>query len=467
MSASPHKPASPEVDLEATAELPLMDFETASDGATDTFLALPVPEEMPDLAESLRDVESHLQRKTERVRELEGERTAALLAAENLTRRLVAAEQALVQTRSALEAGNSELAATRARLVDQEQQVAGLRSDSSGQAASLRDQARDMEELRQRTARQEEALRHSQGFRGVLEALLADREHEIDTVEARHAARLAEQASHAASQLQDAAAREAALAAQLESLRTGSSARIAELEAQLDARSGELGTANQQLEAARRRELELATDVEAQRAEVERQLGELTALRANEEAAHTCLQQFQQQQDRIRALEGELSASHEHSAQLQSELSQAKDRIGQLESDMRANASMLGNLRQNMARLGREETGSRPVLKLVGGADPVPERFLVSEDEGSDVSYPLGRRSTLGRTPDNDIQIDASWISRRHAVILSSPQHCIIEDLDSMNGVLVNGRRVTRQLLRNGDVVMVGRSRFRYRDSAL
>ena len=127
-----------------------MDFETVSDGATDTFLALPAPEEMPDLAESLRDVESHLQRKAERVRELEGERAAALLAAEDLSRRLVAAEQALVETRSALEAGNSKLLAT---------------------------QSRDVEELRQRTARQEEALRHALGFRGVLEALLADREH--------------------------------------------------------------------------------------------------------------------------------------------------------------------------------------------------------------------------------------------------------------------------------------------------
>jgi chromosome segregation ATPase len=467
MSASPHKPANPEVDLEATAELPLMDFEAVADGATDTFLALPASEEMPDLAESLRDVESHLQRKTERVRELEAERAAALLAAEDLSSRLTAAEQALLEARGALEAGSSELAATRARLVDQEQQIASLRRDSSGQAVNLRDQARDMEELRQRTTRQEEALRHSQGFRGVLEALLADREQEIHTIETQHAARLAERASQAAAQLQDAGAREATLALQLESLRAGSSARIAELEAQLETQGGELASASQQLEAARRRELELAADIEARRAQAQRQLAELTDLRANEDAARTCLEQFQQQQNRIRALEGELSGAHEHSALLQRELEQAWNRIGDLESDVRANASLLGNLRLNMARLGREETGSRPLLKLVGATEAVPERFLVSEDEGNDVSYPLGRRSSLGRTPDNDIQIDASWISRRHAVILSSPQHCIIEDLNSMNGVLVNGRRVTRHLLRNGDLVVVGRSRFRYRDSPL
>ena len=79
-----------------------------------------------------------------------------------------------------------------------------------------------------------------------------------------------------------------------------------------------------------------------------------------------------------------------------------------------------------------------------------------------EVGQPLGRRTTIGRTSDNDIQIDAAFISRHHAVILGSAHNCIIEDLNSTNGVLVNGRRVNRQALRDGDNVTIGRTSFRY-----
>jgi pSer/pThr/pTyr-binding forkhead associated (FHA) protein len=107
----------------------------------------------------------------------------------------------------------------------------------------------------------------------------------------------------------------------------------------------------------------------------------------------------------------------------------------------------------------------RPALKLVSSSE-VPARFLVSEEEGKQVEHALGRRTSIGRTPDNDIQIDAGYVSRHHAVILASAQHCIIEDLNSMNGVLVNGRRITRHALRDGDVVTIGKSVFRLRQPA-
>ena len=54
----------------------------------------------------------------------------------------------------------------------------------------------------------------------------------------------------------------------------------------------------------------------------------------------------------------------------------------------------------------------------------------------------LGRKTTIGRTPDNDLQIDAKFISRHHAVILAGPAHTIIEDLNSTNGV--HGQRPAR-----------------------
>jgi pSer/pThr/pTyr-binding forkhead associated (FHA) protein len=120
----------------------------------------------------------------------------------------------------------------------------------------------------------------------------------------------------------------------------------------------------------------------------------------------------------------------------------------------------MGNLQLSMQRLGRDDTGTRPA------PPPAPAlsvlRVLIRQEGGSDVVYPLGRRTSIGRTPDNDIQVDASWISRHHAVLLSSADNCIVEDLNSTNGVLVNGRRVGRQILHDGDTVKVGKTEFRY-----
>ena len=74
----------------------------------------------------------------------------------------------------------------------------------------------------------------------------------------------------------------------------------------------------------------------------------------------------------------------------------------------------------------------------------------------------LGRKTSIGRTPDNDLQIDAKFVSRHHAVILVGPAHTIIEDLNSTNGVLVNGRRITRHTLRDGDQIAIGRTHYRF-----
>jgi len=78
------------------------------------------------------------------------------------------------------------------------------------------------------------------------------------------------------------------------------------------------------------------------------------------------------------------------------------------------------------------------------------------------VVHVLGRKTSIGRTPDNDLQIEAKFISRHHAVILAGPVNTVIEDLNSTNGVQVNGQRVTRQVLNDGDEVVIGRVHYRF-----
>jgi hypothetical protein len=103
--------------------------------------------------------------------------------------------------------------------------------------------------------------------------------------------------------------------------------------------------------------------------------------------------------------------------------------------------------------------------QVAAARDPVPEgatRLLISKERGGEIIHVLGRKTSVGRTPDNDLQIDAKFISRRHAVILAGPVHTVIEDLNSTNGVLVNGQRVTRQVLNDGDEVLIGRTHYRF-----
>ncbi len=71
---------------------------------------------------------------------------------------------------------------------------------------------------------------------------------------------------------------------------------------------------------------------------------------------------------------------------------------------------------------------------------------------------------TIGRTADNDIQLNAAFISRRHAVIQTEGDTTRVIDWGSKNGVHVNSKRVKEQFLVNGDILTIGNARFRYEE---
>jgi Protein of unknown function (DUF3662)/FHA domain len=66
------------------------------------------------------------------------------------------------------------------------------------------------------------------------------------------------------------------------------------------------------------------------------------------------------------------------------------------------------------------------------------------------------RRTVLGRSKDSDIQIEDANVSRRHAELRQEGTAYWIVDLDSTNGVEINGRRVKRAKLDNGDTITLG-----------
>ncbi|MGB6100002.1 MAG: FHA domain-containing protein [Comamonas sp.] len=74
-------------------------------------------------------------------------------------------------------------------------------------------------------------------------------------------------------------------------------------------------------------------------------------------------------------------------------------------------------------------------------------------------------RTTLGRRPNNDIIIDNLTVSGEHAVLHLRDQAVEIQDLGSTNGTFVNGQPVERQVLRDGDQIIIGKYEVRFADA--
>ncbi len=71
-------------------------------------------------------------------------------------------------------------------------------------------------------------------------------------------------------------------------------------------------------------------------------------------------------------------------------------------------------------------------------------------------------RTTIGRKPHNDIQIDNLAVSGEHAVIVTILNDSFLEDLGSTNGTLVNGNSVKKHFLQNNDIIELGKYKLKY-----
>lgn len=71
-------------------------------------------------------------------------------------------------------------------------------------------------------------------------------------------------------------------------------------------------------------------------------------------------------------------------------------------------------------------------------------------------------RTTIGRKPHNDVQIDNLAVSGEHAVIVTILNDSFLEDMGSTNGTMVNGNSVKKHFLQNSDVVEIGKYKLKY-----
>jgi pSer/pThr/pTyr-binding forkhead associated (FHA) protein len=95
-------------------------------------------------------------------------------------------------------------------------------------------------------------------------------------------------------------------------------------------------------------------------------------------------------------------------------------------------------------------------------ASPRPRARLVVVEGPPGGPYPLGERTTLGRTPGADVLLDHATVARRHATVHWVEGRYWIADEKSHCGTVVNDRGVQRSPLSHGDVVRIGRVTLRF-----
>jgi FHA domain len=246
-------------------------------------------------------------------------------------------------------------------------------------------------------------------------------------------------------------------------IRTEFAARVEALEAERNQLRSEIAARDVTLAEGRAQAAQIA-ELES---EAETHEQEMTVLMAHLNEARRPIQSIQ---DDVKRLSDDLALKtlsleqlNEDNRTLRSALERTRGALEEREFSIRRlersesnNANALGRIQTSIERLG--STPATP------GAPPLSAEFaaeFIRIDGERNVTHTLARRTRIGRAQGCELQIDSSSVSRHHALLLKGARELIIEDLNSTNGVIVNGRKVSRQLLSDGDLVTIGEIQFR------
>jgi len=87
--------------------------------------------------------------------------------------------------------------------------------------------------------------------------------------------------------------------------------------------------------------------------------------------------------------------------------------------------------------------------------------ILKGNDAGAQFKI-TGSTVRLGRSADSDIVVTDASVSRNHAELIRVNESFVIKDLNSSNGVFVNGKKIKEHYLASGDVFSIGNHEYRY-----
>jgi len=102
-----------------------------------------------------------------------------------------------------------------------------------------------------------------------------------------------------------------------------------------------------------------------------------------------------------------------------------------------------------------------------GSTDAQIKCVLVLLDAEQPMKFPLHKaQMVIGRADSADIQIDSHFLSRQHARVTLTDAGVVIEDVESKNGIKINSKLTSRQILRHGDLLSLGGLCLRFLDTA-
>jgi len=198
----------------------------------------------------------------------------------------------------------------------------------------------------------------------------------------------------------------------------------------------------------------------------------------NEQLASDLVQNRGYKMELERMLSDSEKRGQEKIESLEKQVAELEDAVADYEDKLESKSATINSLLEELAKHG-EDAG---VAEGAGTGEFLPEsdcaqlagraaqadrltRLLIGQIDKQELRFPLFKnRLTIGRTPQNDIYLNAQYISRRHAVVVTEGDVTRIIDWGSKNGVYVNGRRITEHFLKSGDKVRIGSIEFRYEE---
>ncbi|MDJ0709902.1 MAG: FHA domain-containing protein [Woeseiaceae bacterium] len=191
-----------------------------------------------------------------------------------------------------------------------------------------------------------------------------------------------------------------------------------------------------------------------------------------EELERMICENDERSQSRIEELERELNRANHLANDYEQKLEARSDAINVLlkelarKSEQAASIDDIGEVISDIdERISEQFEEVEEDIKIQARAPERTTRMLVGKIGRKLLRFPLFKdRLTIGRTSDNDIQLNAPYISRRHAVVQTDGDATRVIDWGSKNGVYVNSSRVTEHFLCNGDIVTIGNAHFRYEE---
>jgi len=375
---------------------------------------------------------------------LHAERDALRQRVADVELKLAARDKSIAKLRSAA-------AADEARHVEYERKLQEMERSRGELADKLAAVEGERQELQESVAKQQQSIAVLQAAAATDDSLRRKQQHELEHLDGVRT---------------ELTRQIAVLEGEKTRLNAASTTKDLALEAALASGAAAVERINESLTDAEQARSDLLTRIETMQAEAQ----------AREEQMNVLVAHLQEARRPIKAIENDLQRLTEElltkSAALEAlseenrtlrltvertrgALEEREFLIRRLERSESNNANVLGRIQTSIERLGAASTA---------GAAALPEctAKLARIDGSHDASYTLSRRTRIGRSLGCELQIDSSSVSRNHALVLMGQRDVIIEDLNSTNGVLVNGRKVSRQLLKDGDIVIIGEAQFRF-----